>query len=135
MHFAARHHAPRRGQPVDIGALFQGTGIDLAQKLLDHASGLHPFAGVDFRHRERLAFFLGAFLHQCLVLGHIRHALVFGFERHHFVVMVGALYYKIAVWKKKFSGDGGWELDLVLLAILLLVAAMGSGVFALNMLS
>ncbi len=50
-------------------------------------------------------------------------------------VMVGALYYKIAVWKKKFSGDGGWELDLALLAILLLVAAMGSGVFALNMLS
>ncbi|MDP2629929.1 MAG: DoxX family protein [Candidatus Uhrbacteria bacterium] len=50
-------------------------------------------------------------------------------------VMVGALYFKIVIWKKKFSGDGGWELDLVLLSILLLLAAMGSGVFALNMLS
>jgi len=51
------------------------------------------------------------------------------------VVMVGALYYKIFVWKKRFSGDGGWELDITLLVILLLLAAMGSGVFALNMLS
>lgn len=51
------------------------------------------------------------------------------------VVMVGALYYKIGVWKKKFSGDGGWELDLVLLAILVLLAAMGPGVFSLNMLT
>lgn len=50
-------------------------------------------------------------------------------------VMLGALYYKTAVWKKKFSGDGGWELDLVLLAVLLLLAAMGPGVFALNLLS
>ena len=50
-------------------------------------------------------------------------------------VMVGALYFKIAVWKKKFSTDAGWELDLVLLSILLLLTAMGSGVFALNMLS
>ncbi|MBI4599992.1 DoxX family protein [Candidatus Uhrbacteria bacterium] len=51
------------------------------------------------------------------------------------VVMVGALYYKIALWKKKFSGDGGWELDIVLLAILLLLSVLGSGVLALNMLS
>ena len=50
-------------------------------------------------------------------------------------VMIGALYYKIIVWKKKFMGDGGWELDLVLLSALLLIAAMGPGVFALNMLS
>jgi putative oxidoreductase len=51
------------------------------------------------------------------------------------IIMLGALYFKLFVWKKKFSGDGGWELDLVLLSVLLLLASVGSGVFALNMLS
>lgn len=47
------------------------------------------------------------------------------------LVMIGAIYYKIAVWKKKFSETGGWEFDLVLLAAALLLAALGPGVFSL----
>lgn len=46
------------------------------------------------------------------------------------IVMVGALYFKIALWKKKFSESGGWEYDLVLFAALLLLASLGPGVFS-----
>lgn len=48
--------------------------------------------------------------------------------------MAGALYFKIAVWKKKFSENGGWEFDLVLLAAALVLAAAGGGVFSLELL-
>lgn len=50
------------------------------------------------------------------------------------VVMVGAMYFKIAVWKKKFSETNGWEFDLVLLAAALVIAAAGPGVFSLGLL-
>ncbi len=33
------------------------------------------------------------------------------------LVMIGAMYYKIGVWKKKFTGDAGWEFDLLILAV------------------
>ncbi|MBI4252827.1 DoxX family protein [Candidatus Uhrbacteria bacterium] len=49
------------------------------------------------------------------------------------IVMIGAMYYKIAVWKKKFSETGGWEFDLVLFAAALIIAAFGPGVFSLAM--
>lgn len=49
------------------------------------------------------------------------------------VVMLGALYYKIFTWKKKFAEAGGWEIDLLLLAALLLIAALGPGVFSLSL--
>lgn len=48
------------------------------------------------------------------------------------VVMLGAMYFKIYVWKKKFSEPGGWEFDLTLLAALLIIAALGAGVFSLS---
>lgn len=31
-------------------------------------------------------------------------------------VMLGALYVKLFIWKAPFSGNNGWELDLILLA-------------------
>ena len=37
------------------------------------------------------------------------------------IVMLGAIYYKIFVWKKKFSEPGGWEIDLILLAANLVI--------------
>lgn len=43
------------------------------------------------------------------------------------IVMVGAMYMKIIPWKKKFSGDGGWELDFTLLSILLFMFIAGAG--------
>lgn len=50
------------------------------------------------------------------------------------VVMLGALYYKIVVWKTPFSKkDGmGWEFDLILLAASLLILYVGGGNFSLG---
>jgi len=31
------------------------------------------------------------------------------------VIMIGAIYFKVLVWKKKFTEVGGWEFDLLLL--------------------
>lgn len=42
-------------------------------------------------------------------------------------VMVGAIYYKIVVWKKKFTEPGGWEFDLILLAASLAILFSGGG--------
>ena len=43
------------------------------------------------------------------------------------IVMVGALYFKIHKWKAKFSGDGGWEYDLMLLAACSALFVLGAG--------
>lgn len=48
------------------------------------------------------------------------------------VVMLGALYYKIKVWKKGFGGDGGWELDLVLLASAFFLFIVGAGAYSVD---
>jgi len=48
------------------------------------------------------------------------------------LVMVGALYYKIIVWKVPFFAHdkAGWEFDLVLLAGRILLITTGSGAIA-----
>ena len=43
------------------------------------------------------------------------------------VIMLGAIYYKMKVWKKKFSEAGGWEMDLLLLAACLVILFSGGG--------
>ena len=48
------------------------------------------------------------------------------------VIMLGAIWMKISKWKKKFTGDGGWELDLVLFASAALLACVGAGVISLD---
>lgn len=48
------------------------------------------------------------------------------------VVMIGALYYKIVKWHKKFMGENGWELDLALLGANIALALGGAGVWALD---
>ncbi len=47
-------------------------------------------------------------------------------------VMLGALYFKIRVWKKAFAGDGGWEFDLILFAAVFLVFIMGAGGYSID---
>ena len=47
------------------------------------------------------------------------------------VIMAGAIYFKVFVWKKKFSEAGGWELDLILLAASLVILFSGGGLIAL----
>jgi len=48
------------------------------------------------------------------------------------LVMVGALYLKIVTWKRKFSGDGGWEFDFTLLSILIYLCIAGAGEISLD---
>lgn len=48
------------------------------------------------------------------------------------LIMIAALYFKIRLWKKRFSGEGGWEIDLVILATSLILFVMGSGVYSLD---
>lgn len=43
------------------------------------------------------------------------------------IIMLGAIYYKMKAWKKKFSEPGGWELDLILLAANLAIIFNGGG--------
>lgn len=43
------------------------------------------------------------------------------------VIMLGALYFKIMVWKNKFSGAGGWELDFLLLICNLTILLTAGG--------
>ncbi|MEK7102451.1 MAG: DoxX family protein, partial [Patescibacteria group bacterium] len=46
------------------------------------------------------------------------------------LVMLGAIYYKITKWHKKFTGDGGWELDLALLGANIALLLSGGGAWA-----
>lgn len=49
------------------------------------------------------------------------------------IVMLGAIYFKIKVWKMPFKADNasGWEFDLVLLAGCLALLTSGPGIFTL----
>jgi len=48
------------------------------------------------------------------------------------VVMLGAIYNKIFVWKNKFFGAGGWEFELLILVVLILFIFVGAGVNSLD---
>ena len=52
------------------------------------------------------------------------------------VIMLGAIYYKIFKWNIPFSAEKstGWELDLVLLAMALVLLVLGPGNFSLDFL-
>lgn len=43
------------------------------------------------------------------------------------IIMFGAIMMKIRTWKAKFSGDGGWEFDFILLAAALALFFLGAG--------
>ena len=43
------------------------------------------------------------------------------------MVMLVALWLKVCTWKKSFSGDGGYEFDLILLAVALALIFLGPG--------
>lgn len=52
------------------------------------------------------------------------------------IVMLGALYFKIFVWRIPFSAEKttGWEFDLILLAAAIALLLLGSGVFSIDVL-
>lgn len=43
------------------------------------------------------------------------------------IIMIGAIVLKAVQMKKKFSGDGGWEFDVILLAAAVLLLFAGAG--------
>ena len=45
-------------------------------------------------------------------------------------IMLGALYFKIVIWKKGFTGESGWELDLLMIAALGVLFFFGGGFFS-----
>jgi uncharacterized membrane protein YphA (DoxX/SURF4 family) len=42
------------------------------------------------------------------------------------VIMIGAIFTKMFIWKMSFAGKGGWELDLVALALLFVLVTVSS---------
>lgn len=51
------------------------------------------------------------------------------------LIMVGALYYQVFVWKKAFSAlPAGWEFDAVLLTASVALIAFGAGAYSVDML-
>ncbi len=48
------------------------------------------------------------------------------------LIMLGAIYMKVNTWKKKFTGDGGWEFDFILLAANIALFFLGAGSFSLQ---
>ena len=48
------------------------------------------------------------------------------------LVMLGAIRLKALVLKKSFTGDGGWELDFIILVAALVLIVTGGGRFALD---
>ncbi|RJR31163.1 DoxX family protein [Candidatus Parcubacteria bacterium] len=48
------------------------------------------------------------------------------------IIMLAAIYFKIFEWKNKFTGDGGWELDFLILVNSLAVMILGGGRISLN---
>ena len=48
------------------------------------------------------------------------------------VVMLSAIRLKAGMMKKAFTGDGGWELDFIILAAALAMIVLGAGRFSLD---
>lgn len=48
------------------------------------------------------------------------------------LVMLGALYYKIFLWKRKFSPDGGFEIDILIIASLIPLFMLGAGAYSVD---
>lgn len=50
------------------------------------------------------------------------------------LIMLGALYYNVFVWKKPFSAvPSGWEFDILLLASCLSIISLGAGAYSVDM--
>src|SRR3989338_5576699 len=63
-----------------------------------------------------------------ILLGLYMHIAVIGL----LIIIVGAIYTKQVVWRKHFTGEGGWEFDAILLASLIVLFFLGSGNYSLD---
>jgi len=48
------------------------------------------------------------------------------------IIMIGAIWFKVAGMKKTFTGDGGWEYDFLILAATVALVFIGAGMFSLD---
>jgi len=48
------------------------------------------------------------------------------------IVMAGAIFFKTRVWHKRFSEEGGWEFDALILAAVTTLFLLGSGRFGVD---
>lgn len=117
---------------VVVGAIFVVHGIP---KLFGPQPGISGFTAWLRSMRIPLAGLFGIIVPLLEFFGGI--ALVLGFLTQPFalllaLVMVVATILKKAKMGKEFTGDGGWEFDLVLLAASLLLLTSGAGVFSLD---
>lgn len=48
------------------------------------------------------------------------------------IIMVGAARMKMTKWGKKFTGDGGWELDFMILSACMALYFFGAGAYGLD---
>ena len=83
----------------------QGTPPNMMTNIMRLLSIVEPVAGI--------AVFLGVFT-QVAAIGLA-------------LVMIGAIYMKSMKWQKSFTGDGGWELDFMILAGCITLLFLGAG--------
>ena len=117
---------------VVVGVIFVVHGIP---KLFGPQPGISGFTAWLKSMHVPLAGFFGVVVPLVEFFGGI--ALVLGlltqpFARLLAVILVVATILKNIKMGKGFTGDGGWEFDLVLLAAALLLLVSGAGVFALD---
>lgn len=108
-----------------VGSIFLAHGLEkrvmwkkrLSQKMPDHMlskmkllSIVEPLGGA------------------ALILGFLTQLAAIGLS----VIMLGALYYKIKIWNKKFTDPNGWELDLIILAVNIALLIFGAGSLSLD---
>lgn len=108
-----------------IGLLFlaHGPGKIKGHKKMAEGMGKPQMAG--FMLFLGLAETLGGI---ALILGFLTQWAALGLA----IIMLGAIQMKVSKWHKKFTNDGGWELDWILFFSCLALALSGAGTWALD---
>lgn len=117
---------------VVTGAIFVYHGIP---KLFGPQPGIKGFSGWLRSIHVPFAGLFGIIVPLLEFFGGI--GLILGFLTQWFAALLAvailvATYLKMTAMGKKFSGDGGWEFDLLLVAATLLLLVTGSGAFGLD---
>jgi putative oxidoreductase len=111
------------GLRLAVGAVFLVHGISKLPMWRMQPSDQMPNGMLATMRFLSIAEPLGA---AALILGALTQFAAAGLS----VIMLGAIYFKIGVWKNKFVN--GWELDLVLLAANIALVLLGAGAWSVD---